>query len=102
MSKARLLVVDDEETLREGLRTYLELEGYDVDSVSSAEEALTLDITSYDLLILDIMLGGMSGTDLARILKNNSSWSEIPVIFLSARGQDDDMVEDFGLERMTT
>ena len=88
----KILIVDDEETLAEGLRTYLELEGYDAHIASGAEEALKLDIASYDLILLDIMMGGMSGTDMAGILKKNPATADIPIIFLTAKDEDDDMV----------
>lgn len=95
--KGRLLIVDDEETIREGLQTYLEAEGYLVEVADSAENALGLDIPIYDLLILDIMMGKMNGTDLARFLKANRSTSSIPIIFLTAKDCDDDMVEGLRL-----
>lgn len=88
----RLLVIDDEETLREGLCTYLEQEGYAVDMACSAENALEYDIASYDLLLLDIMMDKMSGTELAAKLKENPATADIPIIFLTAKDQDDDMV----------
>ena len=87
-----MLVVDDEETLREGLRTYLEQEGYSVDSAASAEQALEHDMASYDLLLLDIMMDKMSGTELAAQLKENPATADIPIIFLTAKDRDDDMV----------
>ena len=89
---ARILIVDDEEALCEGLRTYLELEGYDVDTARSAESALGLDLSHYDLLLLDIMMGGMSGTELLQKIKCDPPTSHIPIIFLTARDSDDDMV----------
>ena len=91
-SEKRLLVVDDEETLREGLRTYLEQEGYLVDTAVSAEHALEHDLAGYDLILLDIMMDKMSGTELAARLKENSATAGIPVIFLTAKDQEDDMV----------
>ena len=91
-SDIRLLVVDDEETLREGLRTYLEQEGYRVDAAASAEEALACGPAAYDLLLLDIMMDGMSGTELAARLKGQPDAAEIPIIFLTARDREDDMV----------
>ena len=57
----RILAVDDEETLCEALRFNLEAEGYSVDTACSAEEALTLDLARYDLFLLDIMMGKISG-----------------------------------------
>ena len=92
MNKNRILIVDDEEALRTGLKTYLELEGYEADAVACAEDALALDLNSYDLILLDIMMDGLSGTELAAILKNNSATADIPIIFLTAKDSDDDMV----------
>lgn len=97
MSKYNLLIVDDEEALRSGLQTYLELEGYKVDTACSAEDALTLELKRYDLILLDIMMGEMSGLELAEILKNNPSTADIPIIFLTAKGCDDDMVAGLNL-----
>ena len=91
-SEMRLLVVDDEETLREGLRTYLEHEGYMVDSAVSAEHALEYEMTNYDLILLDIMMEKMSGTEFAAKLKENPDTADIPIIFLTAKDRDDDMV----------
>lgn len=93
----RILVVDDEETLRESLRTYLQLEGYAVDTAAGAEEAMSLDLSTYNLILLDIMLGGMSGLEMARRLKADATDKDIPIIFLSALGNDDDMVRGLRL-----
>ena len=88
----RLLVVDDEETLREGLRTYLEQEGYRVDTAASAENVLEYNVADYDLILLDIMMDKMSGIELAAKLKENPDTADIPIIFLTAKDRDDDMV----------
>ncbi len=95
--RARILIVDDEETLCECLRTYLEFEGYDVTTASSAEEALRLDLSSFNLLLLDIMMDGMSGLELADLLKRNPSTTDIPIIFLTARDSVDDMVDGLSI-----
>lgn len=95
MSK-KILVVDDEETLREALRFNLETEGYEVDTADNAEQVLTMDILSYDLILLDIMMGDISGTQLAKILKSNPVTASVPIIFCTAKDTEDDMVE--GLE----
>lgn len=92
----RILVVDDEETLCEALRFNLEAEGYEVDTARSAEEVLAMDVAKYDLLLLDIMMGDISGTQLAKILKANPATANIPIIFCTAKDNEDDMVE--GLE----
>ena len=93
----RILVVDDEETLCEGLRTYLELEGYTVDASLSADDALRRDLTVYDLLLLDIMMDGVSGTEMATIVRNRESTADLPIIFLTARDSLDDMVSGLKL-----
>lgn len=95
--KGKILVVDDEDTIREGLKMYLELEGYEVETADSAETALTLSLTGFDLILLDIMMGKMSGTELALKLKNESSTAEVPIIFLTAKDFDDDMVQGLKL-----
>lgn len=95
--KYNILIVDDEETLRLGLKAYLELEGYEVSAVSSADEALTFDLKKFNLVLLDIMMDGISGIEMAQIMKNQPDTSEIPIIFLTARDSDDDMVEGLNL-----
>ena len=80
-NNCRILVVDDEETLCEALRFNLEAEGYAVDTAFSAEEALTMDLAVYSLILLDIMMGDISGMQLAAILKKREATSRIPIIF---------------------
>ncbi len=93
----RILVVDDEETLCEALKFNLEEEGFEVDTALSAEEALTLDLPGYDLVILDIMMGEISGTRLAGIMKSRPETAAIPIIFCTARDSEDDMVKGLDL-----
>ena len=88
----KILVVDDEETLCDGLRTYLELNGYLVDTALCAEQAMSYDLSKYSLVLLDVMMGGMSGMDMASVMKKNPSTALIPIIFLTAKDSDDDMV----------
>ncbi|MDE6143975.1 MAG: response regulator transcription factor [Muribaculaceae bacterium] len=92
-----VLIVDDEETLREALGTYLELEGYSVKTASNAEEALRQDISEFDILLLDIMMDGISGIELASKLKADENTAHIPIIFLTAKDSDDDMVAGLNL-----
>ena len=84
MNKYRILVVDDEESLCEILKFNFEKEGYEVTTALSAEEALALDLANYDLMILDIMMGELSGFGLARILRKRTETAETPIIFCSA------------------
>lgn len=93
----RILVVDDEEDLCEILKFNLETEGYVVETANSAEEALTLDLPAFDLLLLDVMMGEMSGFALARKLKSEDATKEIPIIFLTARDTENDTVTGFNL-----
>lgn len=97
MDRFNILIVDDEEALRSGLQTYLELEGYKADAVGSAEEALSIDLKKYDILLLDIMMDGMSGTEMAKVLKKDSATADIPIIFLTAKDSNEDMVSGLNL-----
>ena len=90
MNKFHILVVDDEESLGEILKFNLEREGYEVTTALSAEEALTLDLAIFDLMIIDVMMGELSGFGFARILRKKSETAETPIIFCTAR----DSVED--------
>lgn len=94
---ARILVVDDEQDLLEILKFNLETEGYEVVTATSAEEALQLDIASFDLMLLDVMMGGMSGFAMARQLKDNPATAQVPIIFLTARDTENDTVTGFNL-----
>ena len=89
--------MDDEETLREGLKTYLEFEGYSVTAFASGEEVLQSDLSGIDLILLDIMMGGMSGMELAQILAQDVKTSDIPIIFLTAKDSEEDMVTGLNL-----
>ncbi len=93
----KILVVDDEPDLCEGLKLNLEIEGYEADTAYSAEEALEMDLTSYDLILLDVMMGKMSGFEIARILKRNPNTAHIPIIFCTAKNADDDMIAGLNL-----
>ena len=94
---ARILVVDDEQDLLEILKFNLETEDYEVVTAPSAEDALQLDIASFDLILLDVMMGGMSGFAMARQLKDNPATAQVPIIFLTARDTENDTVTGFNL-----
>ena len=93
----RILVVDDEQDLLEILKFNLETDGYLVDTANSAEEALSMNLEHYDLLLLDVMMGGMSGFAMARKLKAEPATKDIPIIFLTARHTENDTVTGFNL-----
>lgn len=97
MNKLRILVVDDETDLVELVSYNLRKEGFDVDSALNGEEALLrLKKASYDILILDLMLPGIQGMELCRILRNNPATARLPVIMLTAKGEEPDKI--IGLE----
>ncbi len=96
-NKRHILVVDDEETLCEALRFSLEAEGYAVDVAYSSEEALALELPTFDLILLDIMMGEISGTQLARILKSKPDTANIPIIFCTAKDTEEDMIKGLDL-----
>lgn len=95
--KHKILVVDDEQDLLEILKFNLETEGYEVATATSAEEALHLNLSDFNLLLLDVMMGGMSGFAMARKLKDNPSTAAIPIIFLTARDTENDTLTGFNL-----
>ncbi len=95
--KHKILVVDDEDTLCEIMRLNLEIEGYDAEVAHSAEEALELDLKQYSLILLDVMMGEMSGFDMARIMRHDPELAQIPIIFLTAKDTEDDMVAGLGI-----
>jgi len=90
MVEYRILLVDKDEDFCETVRYNLQNEGYAIDIVYSAEEALFKNINDYNLVLLDIILGGMSGFKLAHLIRNNPKTESIPIVFLSARlGEND-------------
>lgn len=87
-----ILIVEDDETLCDTVQFNLELEGYDARKASSAEEALTMNPAGFDLILLDVMMGEMSGFKFARKLKKDPATKHIPIIFCTAKDTEDDMV----------
>lgn len=97
MNESRILVVDDEEDLCEILKFNLENEGYIVDTANSAEEAMKMDISSYHLLLLDVMMGEISGFKMASLLKKEKKTAKVPIIFITAKDTENDTVTGFNL-----
>lgn len=95
MEKQRILVIDDEQDLCDILLYNLNAAGFEAHCAYSAEEALMLSITHFDLLLLDVMMPGMSGFELAAKLKADHSTSHIPIIFLTAKDAEDDTLQGF-------
>lgn len=92
MTKYKILVVDDEESLCEILQFNLEVEGYEVDVAYSAEQALDMHPERYSLILLDVMMGETSGFKMARQLKYRPETAGVPIIFCTARDTEDDTV----------
>src|SRR5438477_42476 len=93
----RILIVEDEQHLAEGLRFNLEAEGYEVDVVDTGEAAAGLLIGknhSFDLVVLDVMLPGKSGFDVVAEMRQAGQF--VPTLILTARGHSDDVLKGFG------
>ncbi len=88
----QILIVDDEESICEILQFNLEIEGYEADVAYSAEQALKMDLKSYSLILLDIMMGGMSGFKMAQMLKKDPETASIPIIFCTAKDTEDNKI----------
>lgn len=94
----RILVVDDEEDLREILRFNLEAEGFEVETAASAEEALAgfkFQVSGFSLILLDVMMDKMSGFEMAQRMRGMGD--NTPIIFLTARDAHDDQLQGFGV-----
>ncbi len=90
----KILIVDDEAGIREILQFNLENAGFEVDCAASAEEALEVLEDSHGLILLDVMMSGMSGYQMAEVLRNEYD-NQIPIIFLTAKTEQDDLLTGF-------
>lgn len=95
--KRQILIVDDEATLCDTLAFCLEQEGFDVETAYSAEQALTMPLADFDLVLLDIMMGEISGLQMARIMKSSPTTASVPIIFCTARDDEEDVVKGLDL-----
>ena len=93
----KILVVDDEQDICEILQYNLETEGFEVMTVNSAEEALELPLHEFALILLDVMMGEMSGFQMARKIKDNPITAEIPIIFITALEGEDNLVKGLNI-----
>ena len=93
----KILVVDDEQDICEILQYNLETEGYEVQTANSAEEAMKLPLDEYSLILLDVMMGEMSGFQMARQLKDNPTTAQIPIIFITALDGEDNTVKGLNI-----
>lgn len=92
----KILVVEDESDLQEIIMFNLRSEGYHVLTVSSAEEAMNLDLGTFDLFLFDVMMGGISGFKLADIIRSELKL-ETPIIFVTAKDAENDLLTGFSL-----
>ena len=92
----KILVVDDEQDLREILQFNLASEGFEIDVAASAEEALALPLENYNLILLDVMMGGISGYKMADIIRKEREL-DTPVVFLTAKGSENDLLTGFNV-----
>ncbi len=95
MDNKPILIVDDESDLCEILQVNLMAEGYEVDVAYSADEAMKKDLNLYRLILLDVMMPGMSGFQMARLLR--AQGNATPIIFLTARDSEEDRLQGFSL-----
>ena len=93
----KILVVDDEQDICEILQYNLETEGFEVMIANSAEEALELPLQEFSLILLDVMMGEMSGFQMARRLKSNHDTAHIPIIFITAMDGEDNLVKGLNI-----
>ena len=93
----KILVVDDELDICEILQYNLETEGFEVMTVNSAEEALELPLHEFALILLDVMMGEMSGFQMARKIKDNPITAEIPIIFITALEGENNLVKGLNI-----
>lgn len=93
----KILVVDDEQDICEILQYNLETEGFEVVTANSAEEALLLPLHEFSLILLDVMMGEMSGFQMARRLKDNTATAQIPIIFITALDSEDNLVKGLNI-----
>ena len=95
-SRQRILVVDDDEHIQKSLSQYLEMEEFDVDVASSGPEALDQVVRQApDLVLLDIMMPGMDGFEVVERLRQHPPTARVPIILLTARGQDTDVIKGY-------
>lgn len=93
----KILVVDDEQDICEIMQYNLETEGYEVVTANSAEEALELPLADFSLILLDVMMGEMSGFQFARKLKERPDTALIPIIFTTALDDEDNLVKGLNI-----
>lgn len=97
MEKKKILVVDDEADICNILKFNLDNAGFDTTVAHSGEEALAIGIANFDLLLLDIMMDKISGLQLAQQVRKKPETANIPIIFVTAKDTENDMVKGFNI-----
>ena len=92
----KILIVDDEIDLCEILQFNLESEGFTIDIAHSGEDALKKTLEEFDLILLDVMMGGISGYKVANIIRKEKKLM-VPIIFLTAKGEENDILTGFNV-----
>jgi DNA-binding response OmpR family regulator len=96
---ARVLLVDDDPAILRLLEVNFRLEGFETVTAARGEEALAAAIEQHpDAIVLDIMLPGLDGPEVFRRLRQDEALASVPVVFLSARSRDDDLLRDEALD----
>ncbi len=94
----RILIVDDEQDICDILQYNLQTEGYTVETAASGEEALVmLKAEAFDLVLLDVMMEGLSGFEVAKLMKQDAALAAIPIIFCTAKTEEKDVLDGFSL-----
>ncbi len=93
----KILIIDDEQDICEILQYNLETEGYEVETANSAEEAMELSIEEFNLILLDVMMGEMSGFQMVIWLKKHPVTAHIPIIFITALDGEDNIVKGLNI-----
>ena len=93
----KILVVDDEADICNILKFNLDKAGYETATALSAEDALMRGIIGYDLVLLDVMMEGISGFQMAQMMKKNPESAKIPIIFITAKDTEEDTLKGFEL-----
>lgn len=89
----KILIVDDEQDICEVIQFYLSSEGYEVDTANSPKEAFAFALGEYDLILLDVMMDGMSGFEMAKVLRSTPETASVPIIFITAMNSEDSIVQ---------
>ena len=94
MAKENILVVEDEEDILELVRYNLTKEGYEVTGLTSGEEAFeTVRERMPDMIVLDLMLPGMDGLNICKMIRKDAKTENIPIIMLTAKGEESDIIQ---------